>query len=872
MIYSQCFESIRRASTGLSLFELLIGILLLGTGSLQLQAQSSITRMVLHSEATAGTVLRLQTATTDEVTVEGARKGDFFGEYIKESEDQPIVLTGVISQLECYGNQISAIEIVSAPDLLVLNCKNNQISSLDLTSCPTLARLDASQNRLSSIVLLEENKLEFLYLQQNLLTQLILPSSPVLQRLECGYNQLTSLDVSFCPKLQDLYCQQNSLTQLSVASNTMLWGVKLFGNKIQGEAMSSFINTLPQGSASVPMLYLVDTKAATEQNRCLMADIDNAHKRGWVVYDYFGGVEVNGQIGVPYRGYDYVPEKAEIAVILTTQRPKGATIELDITKAGEKDITIEGVAESAPYEGKQTYTIVDQTIVIRGSLSKLSCGRSEISEIQTHHIETLTELSCEQNLLQRLDLSGATELKTLSCQNNLLKSLDLTDCSKLIRLNCWDNMLRALGASNFIATLREGGTDEPIVFLYDSQLADGKKDGNVFLKSDVSNLKSKRWIVKDYINGGYWGMGKNYEGEDPTYLKVTIAPSEHGTITVQGVSSLEEILYGSIISISVTPEKGYRLSSLTAGGIDITTSRQVEVLEDMVIEATFEKGEKELPAEFFSFTRAEQGVITFKIDTATPTTDAPLVSGAEVTAWKNGQVMLRMTADTVRVYADITELVIPYSQLTSLDVSHLPHLVALNCMLNSLETIDLSASVELRSLSCEMNKLSGLELANNSKLNYVNCYGNQISGDLMTEMMMQLPTRSQEEPGLLILVDSTYPTESNHAKHEDIQLAKSKHWSVKDLNGDPNAMKDYTSTSFIDRGVIRIYPNPTTDVLCIVGISERADMMLYSSSGDIILSTEASPEDTIRLSLGNRPSGVYYLQIAQHTYPIVITH
>lgn len=850
---------------------LLLGVLLLLTSSLHSIAQTD-TRIVLHSEAKAGTTIRLQTATIDEVTIEGARKGDFFGEYIKETDDAPIILTGSISQLECYGDQITAIELVSAPKLIVLNCKDNKISSLDLTACPILARLDASNNNLSKVAFLEENKLEFLYLQQNRLTQLTLPSSPFLQRLECGSNQLTKLDIALCPKLQDLYCQKNQLTQISIENNKALWGIQLFGNQIQGKAMTAFIESLPQGSASVPMLYIVDTKDASEQNKCLMADVDKAHERGWAVYDHFGGAEINGQIGTPYKGFDYVPEKAEKALTLQTQRAKGATIVLDLTKSGDKDLVIEGVAEAGPYEGKQTYTLTDQTIVIRGALAKMDCSKNELTAILPQRLETLTEFTCEGNLLHTIDLSGATALKTLRCQNNQLKSINLTGCTSLIRVDCWNNLLRASGASDFVATLRDGGSDGPIIFLFDSELPAGLKDGNTFLKSDIANLKAKGWTVKDYINGGYWGMGKSYEGEDPTYYSITISPSEHGTITIQGVSNLESVLYGSIVDLIVTPDKGYKLSSLTAGDVDITKSRQVEVLGNVTIEAVFEKGEVPLPAEYFSFTRAEQGVVTFKISASDPLTEAPSVVGAEVTAWKNGQMIVRMTADTVRVYADISELVIPYAQLTSLDVSHLPHLSLLNCMLNSLETIDLSASSELKTLSCDMNRLSTLDLSANSKLTYVNCYGNQIMGSQMTAMMRQLPSRSAQSPGLLILIDSTYPTEANRAELEDVQLAIDKHWSVKDLNGDPNAMKDYTAIESIQEDRYHIYPNPTADYLYITGTTPLDVINLYTLEGDQLLRIVSDGDRSIRLDITNIPDGVYYLQIAQHTYPIVITH
>ncbi len=79
-----------------------------------------------------------------------------------------------------------------------------------------------------------------------------------------------------------------------------------------------------------------------------------------------------------------------------------------------------------------------------------------------------------------------------------------------------------------------------------------------------------------------------------TFMPLTCSVSlifnqEEGTITVPGVSNLDEVDPDTELTIEVTPAAGYELTSLTANGRDILATKKVVVTENMTIKATFAK-------------------------------------------------------------------------------------------------------------------------------------------------------------------------------------------------------------------------------------------------------------------------------------------
>ena len=85
-----------------------------------------------------------------------------------------------------------------------------------------------------------------LWCYNNQLTSLDVSKNTALTNLQCSYNQLTSLDVSQNTALKELYCHYNQLTALDVSKNTALTTLYCYSNQIKGTAMQALVNSLPK--------------------------------------------------------------------------------------------------------------------------------------------------------------------------------------------------------------------------------------------------------------------------------------------------------------------------------------------------------------------------------------------------------------------------------------------------------------------------------------------------------------------------------------------------------------------------------------------------------------------------------------------------
>lgn len=70
---------------------------------------------------------------------------------------------------------------------------------------------------------------------------------------------------------------------------------------------------------------------------------------------------------------------------------------------------------------------------------------------------------------------------------------------------------------------------------------------------------------------------------------VTAKAAQNGKITIKGYSDLKKVPYGTELMVEVTPNAGYKLSKLTANGVDITATKKFVVKGATTVEATFVK-------------------------------------------------------------------------------------------------------------------------------------------------------------------------------------------------------------------------------------------------------------------------------------------
>ena len=146
---------------------------------------------------------------------EGGELGDFVGFNIERMPE--IKYFTSLEYLDCWGNQLTSLDVSNNTALTSLNCGGNQLTSLDVSNNTALIELYCGENQLTSLNLSGCTALEWLECWENQLTSLNLSGCTALELLECWENQLTSLDVSDNTALTYLDCYYNRITSLDVS-------------------------------------------------------------------------------------------------------------------------------------------------------------------------------------------------------------------------------------------------------------------------------------------------------------------------------------------------------------------------------------------------------------------------------------------------------------------------------------------------------------------------------------------------------------------------------------------------------------------------------------------------------------------------------
>ena len=137
-----------------------------------------------------------------------------------------------LTQLSCYYNQLTSLDISANTALTTLWCYNNSLTSLDVSGCTALTELSCPFNQLTSLDLSVNTALTGLSCSSNQLTTLDVSANTALTELYCYGNQLTSLDVSANMALMWLSCAYNSLETLDISKNTALTQLDCSSNSL----------------------------------------------------------------------------------------------------------------------------------------------------------------------------------------------------------------------------------------------------------------------------------------------------------------------------------------------------------------------------------------------------------------------------------------------------------------------------------------------------------------------------------------------------------------------------------------------------------------------------------------------------------------
>ena len=284
-------------------------------------------------------------------------------------------------------------------------------------------------------------------------------------------------------------------------------------------------------------------------------------------------------------------------ITMTTAKAVGEKVLLGINANG--NATIEGVSESLQSDGRSHYyTLTDQTITIRGNVTRLVCDGTEASgskvvnpnkliNLDVSGCKSLRELICSNNLLKQLNVTQSGSLTSLDCSNNQLTSLDLSACRELHYLDCYLNQIADERMTQLVKSLPDRQGKDPGVFVV---VSDAQDEGNHCLVADVAIAKERNWKTRKVELSTYNKI--DYEGEDnstPEIFAITLTKEGEGTLTATGADDLNTVPYGTELTIVATPAEGYELTALTANGEDILDTKQFTVKEATEVKATFTK-------------------------------------------------------------------------------------------------------------------------------------------------------------------------------------------------------------------------------------------------------------------------------------------
>ncbi|WP_315326759.1 leucine-rich repeat domain-containing protein [Treponema socranskii] len=193
--------------------------------------------------------VKVTTSDGTSVTVEGCTVTTLTSdtETTLHAKDILVILKGKITELKCYSNQLTELNVQGLTALQKLDCDKNQLTALDVQGLTALQYLTCSDNQLTS---------------------LNVQGSTALQGLFCRNNQLIELNVQDLTALQYLRCADNQLTALNVQGLTALKGLSCYNNRLNADAFKKLFDDLPQRADSdgADCILYTEESGVTEGN------------------------------------------------------------------------------------------------------------------------------------------------------------------------------------------------------------------------------------------------------------------------------------------------------------------------------------------------------------------------------------------------------------------------------------------------------------------------------------------------------------------------------------------------------------------------------------------------------------------------------
>ena len=543
-----------------------------------------------------------------------------------------------MTSLDCSGNKLTSLDLSKNVALTTLNCSNNQLSNLDLSENRALKTLNCVSNQLTSLDLSNHSTLESLYCEKNQLIRLNLSGCSSLKELSCHTNQLIRLDISACRGLTKLHCYGNQLTSLDVSNCTALTTLGCEKNQLTNLDVSSctalkwlycqenqLTNLNAQGCTA-----LIGLQCQSNQLTSLNVSGMSNLVRLSCGKNQLSSLDVTSCTALrELECYDNRLTSLDVSknnglTTLDCQQNQLASLNLSSCRA-----------LTTLWCNRNQLTSLNLSDGV--ALKEFDCSSNKLTSLDFYTCRALTKLDCSDNVLSGIDLLQCRELSWLRCSINQIKTSAMTalinslpdrqgkragmlqvvdkESTKEGNLCFADHVTRAT-AKNWQAQSFQSnnwsdyaGSEVPTFAVTSSATTGGMVA--IIGAPDLTKVPygTELTVITEFADG-YKLTALTANGKDilatkkflvteATEVKATFMPltcsvslifnQEEGTITVPGVSNLDEVVPDTELTIEVTPAAGYELTALTANGRDILATKKVVVTENMTIKATFAK-------------------------------------------------------------------------------------------------------------------------------------------------------------------------------------------------------------------------------------------------------------------------------------------
>ncbi len=506
-----------------------------------------------------------------------------------------------LTTLDCGYTQLTSLDVSGCIALTELNCGSNQLTSLDVSGCTALTKLDCSYNQLTSLDVSNNSALTKLNCSRNKLTSLDVSKNTALTTLDCYRNQLTSLDVSKNTALTSLYCFSNLLRQLNVTHCTNLYSLDCSKNQLKGTEMANLVNSLPDRQGAEEGFFYVFSEqswyGAVDVNVCLATHVAIAKAKNWRTQFYRkdkwrdyagldkptfvvtysssngGSISITGADDLQNVSYDTeltVVTKVADGYKLTTLIANGQ----DILKTKRFKVT-ENTEVRAVFTLQEQELYYSVTPIKLGKGTIQVTGADDLNAVAPGTELTITATPDEGYELTELTANGRNILDTKKVVVNedlIIKAVFKEKTYRVSLDRYGEGTLYVSGADDLDAV--KPGTELTVTATPAETYELTKLTAN-----GQSILDTKKVVVnEDMIIRAIFSKKT---------FKVSLEKYGNGTLRAIGADDLNAVPYGTELTIVATPDEGSELTSLIAGGINITETKKVTIKKETTIEAVF---------------------------------------------------------------------------------------------------------------------------------------------------------------------------------------------------------------------------------------------------------------------------------------------